>query len=209
MLNVRWQFEMKYKFMKIVLALLLSCCFLFTVGQKKKTYFPAWTFHQSNSNIYGLSVGLWNFSSSLRNTTSNGIRISLIGEGILAPLAPSAPSYLEDSIIQDFDEKKFNEKINGISLSGTGNAGDYIINGIAIGTVGQLNSKVNGISAAMMVNYAGIHNGIQLAMINDANQMKGFQIGFINRTKHSKGIQIGFWNINEHRKFPIINWSFK
>jgi len=75
--------------------------------------------------------------------------------------------------------------------------------------VGQLNAKVNGISAAIMVNYAGVHNGIQVAMFNDTYKTKGIQAGICNKSKHTKGLQIGLWNINERRKLPLLNWNFK
>jgi len=196
--------------MKFTLTILFSIFLLSAFSQKRKTYFPVWTIHQKNINIYGLSAGLWNFSNEDRNTVSNGIRIALIGEGIIAPFAPTGPSMIEDSMFQKINKETFSEKINGINLAGTGNLGDYIINGISLGFVGQLNAKVNGISAALMVNYAGVHNGIQLAVFfNDTYKMRGIQVGMCNKSKHTKGLQIGFWNINERRKLPILNWNFK
>lgn len=193
--------------MKTILTTFLACIFLTAPAQKRKTYFPVWTFQQNNTCINGISAGLWNFKED-RNTVTNGIRIALIGEGMIAPFAPASPSLIEDSAFKNMNTKKFGEKINGINIAATGNLNDYIINGISLGYMGQINSKVNGISAAGFVNYAAIHNGIQVAVfINDAYIMRGLQIGIFNTSKHTKGVQIGVWNKNEKRKLPIINWN--
>ena len=195
------------RIMKITVTALLLIISLQLPAQKRKTYFPVWTFQQSNICINGISAGLWNFKED-RNTVTNGIRLSLIGEGIIAPFAPYSPSLLEDSMFSNIDLKQFGEKINGINIAGTGNLNDYSINGISLGYVGQINSKVNGISAAAFVNYAAIHNGIQMAVFfNDAYIMRGLQIGIFNTSKHTKGVQLGIWNKNEKRKLPIINWN--
>ncbi|HMI79741.1 MAG TPA: hypothetical protein VK484_13170 [Ferruginibacter sp.] len=94
--------------MKFTLIILFSFFLLSAFSQKRKTYLPVWTIHQKNINIYGLSMGLWNFTED-RNTVSNGIRIALIGEGILAPFAPSGPSMMEDSFFQKINKESFSE----------------------------------------------------------------------------------------------------
>jgi hypothetical protein len=196
--------------LKISLIILFTFLTFFAFGQGKKTYFPAWTFQQRNASIYGISAGLWNYSEKPKNTTTNGLRLSLIGEGILLPLLPQSPIADNDSLFQVFIKEPISERINGISLSGTGNAGEYSINGIALGTVGQLNKKVNGISAAAFVNCAQIHNGFQTAIFSNlCYKMNGIQIGLFNSSKKTRGIQIGLWNVNERRKFPVINWNFR
>ncbi|MEO6668878.1 MAG: hypothetical protein ABIN36_05350 [Ferruginibacter sp.] len=194
--------------MKITLTLLFSFLIILSYGQKTKTYFPVWTFHQKNSNIYGLSVGLWNFSTNPRNTTTNGLRFSLIGEGLIVPLIPSSPVPENDSLFEVRQKTIITEKVNGINISGTGTAGDFVINGISVGVVGQIEHKVTGISAAILMNFAQTHNGIQIAAYNETYKMKGLQIGLLNKSKRTKGIQIGLWNINEKRKLPLINWNF-
>ncbi len=195
--------------MKFVLTISLACMMLICQGQKRKTYFPVWSFHQKNAVICGLSLGLWNFSDQPRNTSTNGIRLALIGEGLLVPLIPFSPIPETETLFNEKQKEPFTEKINGLNIAGTGTAGTFIINGISLGLFGQIVSKVNGFSASLLMNYAQIHNGIQIAAINEAYKMKGLQLGIINRSKETKGIQIGFWNVNERRKLPLINWNFR
>lgn len=196
--------------MKKLPIILLALFPLFAGAQKKKIYFPAWTFQQKNTTIYGLSVGLWNYSSEPRNTTTNGVRLSLIGEGILVPFVPESPIPDNDSLFKASKKEPPSERINGISLSGSGNGGDYSINGIALGYVGQLNRKVNGISAAGFMNFAMVHNGVQFSIfVTQAYTMNGIQFGLFNTSKKTRGIQVGLWNINERRKFPLVNWNFR
>lgn len=187
-----------------VLLLLSVICF----GQKKKTYLPVWTFHQDSINIYGLSVGLWDFAERTKHTTSNGVRIALIGEGILVAFAPSDPIPDNDSSYRSFKEEPATERINGINISATGSSGVYEINGISLGVIGHFTKRVNGISASVL-NYANQHNGIQVGVfINECYKMRGLQIGVLNKSRKTKGLQLGLWNINEKRKLPLINWNF-
>jgi len=193
------------KYLTTALLLLLT---LHVGAQKRKVIFPIWTFQQMNTTICGVSVGLWNFSDTTRNTHTNGIRLSLIGEGIFAPFVPRSPLAENDSELVAMKKTSPTEIINGISISGTGSAGDYIINGISVGLIGHLTRQVNGISASA-INFAQIHNGIQIAVYNECYKMHGIQIGFENHSKHTRGIQLGFWNVNERRKLPLINWNFR
>ena len=178
--------------MKIKLSIFLFLVSITAHGQEKKTYFPAWTFQQKNITIYGVSVGLWNYSNDPVNTTTNGFRLSLIGEGILVPLAPRSPIPKNDSLFNVLRNDPFSERINGISIAGTGNAGSYEVNGITLGLVGHLNNSVK----------------VTLLM-NQSYHMNGVQIGLFNTSKKTRGLQIGLWNVNERRKLPIINWNFR
>lgn len=196
--------------MKIRLSIFLFLVSLTAFGQEKKTCFPVWTFQQKNITIYGVSGGLWNYSNDPVNTTTNGFRLSLIGEGILVPLAPGSPIPENDSLFHVLRNDPFSERINGISIAGTGNAGSYEVNGITLGLVGHLNNSVNGMSVAAMINYAQIHNGVQVTLLmNQSYRMNGAQIGLFNTSKKTRGLQIGLWNVNERRKLPIINWNFR
>ncbi|MNY11774.1 hypothetical protein D3C86_1448220 [compost metagenome] len=195
--------------MRITLTVFLVSLTLLVHGQQKKTYFPAWTFQQKNINIYGVSAGLWNFTNDPQNTSSNGLRFSLIGEGIVVALAPRSPIAESDNLFQSIIDEPISERVNGISLPGTGNAGSYEINGVAIGLVGHLHNSVNGISVAAMINAAQRHNGIQTTLFtNQCYQMNGIQVGIFNTSKKTRGFQIGLWNVNERRKLPLINWNF-
>lgn len=195
---------------KIITPLLLMALATSTQveAQKRKVYIPAWTFQQMNTTIDGLSVGLWNFSDTIKRTTTNGIRFSLIGEGILAAFVPHSPIVENDSALDAIRAESPSERINGINISGTGIAGDYHLNGVSIGLIGHFTVKTNGLSASAL-NFSEIHNGIQFAIfLNECYRMRGIQIGAVNKSKRTKGIQIGLWNVNERRKLPLINWNF-
>ena len=194
--------------MKSTLTTLLLFLTVFASAQKKKIYFPAWTFQQNNTNIYGLSVGLWNFAEQPKRTTTNGLRLSLIGEGILVAWMPASPTPANDSLFRIQKAEPYSERINGINISGTGTAGAYDINGISLGLIGHAVKRVNGISVSAL-NFALQHNGIQLGVfVNESYKMRGIQIGVFNKSRSTKGIQIGFWNVNEKRKLPLVNWNF-
>ncbi|MBA3680246.1 MAG: hypothetical protein H0W73_03525 [Bacteroidetes bacterium] len=183
-------------------------------AQKRESYFPIWTFHHPNSITNGISIGIASGMENTKNTKSNGVRVEIIGAGLLIPLI-SGPMMRDDSIT---------EKINGINLSFTGTLANCKVNGISVGYVGESIYKVNGISATGCLNYVGISNGLQCAvLVNDNDEMKGMQVAFINNSVTTKGIQIGvfnfskdlrgiqlgLWNKNGKRSLPIVNWQFK
>lgn len=195
-----------------------------TSFSQKKNIFPIWTFHDDSTNIHGVSVGLWSFSREPRNTNTNGVKIELIGAGILYGLGPRSPVAESEREFNEIDSSGFSERINGISISPLGASCNCQTNGIAISGWGQYNQQVNGISVNMFYNWAQIHNGIQfgffltqsfkmngvqISAFNWATETNGAQIGLYNRSESGKVFQIGLWNVNEKRKLPIINWNFK
>lgn len=225
--------------MKATLTALLMLLAIVTNAQKNKTYFPAWTYHQKNVNIYGISAGVSDLLWENGNTKTYGIRLSAIGEGIFAFMIPHSP-------VIDFDDtantainrdNTMLEHINGINLSTSGTMCRCNINGVSVGFLGHVADTINGISIVLFQNYAQIHTGIQFAVMSEAYKMhgvqvggmnknfhtKGLQIGVYNKNKHTKGvqlggvnksrdtkgIQIGLWNTNERRKLPLINWNFR
>ncbi|MCB9335358.1 MAG: hypothetical protein H6586_04365 [Flavobacteriales bacterium] len=200
--------------------------FLFTLSHYsiygQKNYFPTWTYHQKNINIHGISVGIATISNDSSNTNTNGIKIELIGLGILVPLVPRSPVINNDSMY--INHKEFlSEKINGLSLSTSRTVCDCITNGISMGMIGQINFHVNGFSASLHMNFTQKSNGIQMSLMNESHYLKGIQlggtnmstktkglqIGLLNSSKELRGLQIGIWNVNQKRKLPIINWNFK
>ncbi len=229
--------------MKRILLLIITICFSYQTAiaqneEERSVKYPAWTFHDTNVTIYGISIGAW--TGKDRNTVTNGLRIELPGFGVLIPAANGTNIYYTDTITEELgrDDFTFSEVVNGINIS-LGSWGDLNYNGITFGLIGQngyvangiafsglINSinLVNGISiGGVLVNEALQHNGIQIggianssiimyglqiAVQNSAKTMKGIQIGLINHTYDSTGIQIGLWNTNEHRSLPFINWSF-
>ena len=206
--------------------------------QKKKNYFPIWTFHKDSINIHGISLGLWSFNSKPRYTNTNGIKFELIGVGIVIPLIPRSPIVETDSDFVKLKLVPLSERINGLNLSTSGTLCHCLTNGLTAGFIGQINFQVNGISTSLFMNFSQKHNGVMTALFNDAyymdglqvgfsnngyktkgvqiailgnnsNEIKGVQIGLINKSKRLKGIQIGLWNVNQRRKLPLINWNFK
>lgn len=166
---------------------------------------------------------LWENNEGPRNTNTYGVKLELIGTGILIPLQPdNAFPVDDDSALKRLYIQPRSEIINGISLTGTGTVCNCVVNGVSAALFWKMEYKVNGISASMFFNTAQIHNGIQLGLfnigyqvkglqiggVNDAKKIAGLQIGLVNHGRKMRGIQLGLWNINERRKSPIINWNF-
>ena len=180
--------------------------------------FICWTYHRPNTNINGLSLGL--FSSSTQNVNSNGLRIELLGEGLLLGFLPKSPVVETDSAFNRLE--KSGEKINGVNISAFGSLSNNSVNGLTLGLMGQLHKQVNGLSMTIFANMVQEQNGLmiafsneafsmkgaQIGLFNKAKQQKGVQIGLVNKAQQQKGLQIGLWNVNGKRKLPIINWDF-
>lgn len=210
---------MKYIFFFIIILLTLKS---FSQEIQRKNHFLFWTYHQKNANTQGISLGLGSFKESMNNYT-NGLKIELIGMGILLPLIPKSPIADSETEYENLMKTPISERINGIVVSGAGTVCDCTTNGINIGLIGHTNRKLNGISIALVINIAQKNNGIQVSAFNESFYMNGLQvgltnysyntnglqIGLMNTSKKLKGIQIGLWNANQKRKFPLINWNFE
>jgi len=191
---------------------------------RKKNYFPIWTYHHENININGVSVGAFTVSDHPRYTNTNGVKLELIGIGIFLPLIPSSPVAQDSLGYIEAMKDPISEVINGVSLSLSGAVCECVTNGISLGTLGQINRQVNGFSASLWMNFAQKHNGIQLAglsnesykthgvqlalLSNISHKMRGVQVSLFNHSKKLKGFQFGLWNVNDKRSLPLINWSF-
>lgn len=190
----------------------------------KKNYFPVWTFHQDSIKIHGISLGFWSLSSAPRITNTNGLKLELIGIGLLFGFLPRSPIVDSDSAFNKLREKSLSEKINGLNLSTSGTACDCLTNGILAGTIGQISFQVNGISATFLFNFVEKNNGImaavffneayymngmQIGFVNSGHKVTGLQIGLFNRAEKIYGIQIGIWNVNQKQKLPVLNWNFE
>jgi hypothetical protein len=189
---------------------------------KRKNYFPIWTFHKDSINIHGISVGLWTFNTEPKFTNTNGIKLELIGLGILIPSIKESPIVETDSAFIKLKQEHLSERINGLNLSALGSICHCLTNGLAAGFMNQIHFQVNGISTSPFMNFTQKHNGVMIAYSNGAYYMnglqvgvanngyktKGLQIGLFNKSKKLKGLQIGLWNVNQKRKLPLINWSF-
>jgi hypothetical protein len=213
------------------------CTLCYGQIEKRKNYFPIWTFHKDSINIHGISVGLWSFNNEPRFTNTNGIKIELIGLGIGIPLIPKSPIVETYNAFLKLQQEPLSERINGLNLSASGSVCHCLSNGLTMGFIGQIHFQVNGISTSLFMNFTQRHNGVMAALFNDAyymngvqvglgnngfktkgvqiggignytEEMNGVQIGLYNKSEKLKGIQIGLWNVNQKRKLPLINWNF-
>lgn len=192
------------KYLSIALFLFIS---IKTFGQEieRKKHYGVWTFHQKNTTTNGVSLGLASFNDTMNNYT-NGLKIELIGLGLLIPLAPQNPN--EKLNIDSLMKTPISEKINGLVMSGSGTICDCITNGMVVGIIGHSNRKINGVSIALLMNFVKENNGLQISAFNDSYYMNGLQIGLVNKSQKLKGIQIGLWNVNQKREMPLFNWNF-
>jgi hypothetical protein len=221
----------------LVLFFIFFSLISFSQTEKRRDYFPLWTFDQPNIRIHGVSVGFLTDNTSLGITLTNGLRLELLGLGFLLPIMPMSPIANSPEDFELVSERGINQKVNGINLSLTGTVGSCHINGVTLGAMGQSHFRVNGITASFFMNFVQQQNGLMCAMFNDSYCMRGMQIGFsndaysangvqvaalanyaekmnglqialVNKTKDLDGIQIGLWNVNQKRKLPIVNWCF-
>lgn len=194
----------------IICFLLLGTNIQAQFKKEKGNRFPIGSYHFKNTKIHGVSLGLGTSPNNIRNVTTNGVKLELIGVGLFVALIPESP--ISDTK-QDFDTlylQKRSELINGLSLSLSGTACNCVTNGVSLSGWAHYNYQVNGISGVWWINFTEIVNGLQFSFIlNDSYLTRGVQVGLINRSQSLTGVQFGLWNINQKRKFPIINWNFK
>jgi len=208
------------------------------VKEKRKNFFPLWTFQQSNINIHGISVGIASGVHENQGITiTNGVKIEIIGLGILSAMIGESPVVENDRALLTLEQTTPSEKINGVSLSLSGCLSDCIINGISLGGMSQINRNVNGMAVSWIMNISQRFNGLQVGFFNDTyslkgcqcgmmnkgiktdglqtgivnlgKETKGIQIGIFNQSKNLMGIQVGLWNVNQKRKLPLVNWNFR
>jgi len=214
--------------MRLLLAIVF--CLFCTLGYSQdssatiKHRLPIWTFHTSNTNIYGISAGVATVRSEpKRNVNTVGVKIELIGVGLVLGLTESPIA--EDEIeFKKYFEEPMSEKIHGFALSPLGSICDCSVNGVTIDGFGHYYFKTNGISLAGIMNFTQVINGFQFALVynfsyrtnglqtalfNFSKESNGIQFGIVNNTAKLRGIQIGLWNVNSKRKLPLINWNFK
>jgi hypothetical protein len=183
-------------------------------GQTKRNYFPIWTYHQKNVNIHGVSVGLGTASVNVRNVNTNGVKVELIGVGLLVFMILHSPIAQDREEFDTLMKSPISERINGAVVSATGTVCDCTINGLTLGPLGQINRQVNGISLSVYMNFTQVVNGVQLGvgfnqvykmngvqigglLSNSAYEMNGVQLGVENRAKEANGVQMGLFNKSE------------
>ena len=191
-------------------------------GEGRDTYLPVWSYHDHNASVVGLSAGLGTVLNQSRNTNSYGVRIEIVGVGILSPLLPHSPTVSNENEFDDLRSEPLSEHIYGFNISLTGTFCDCKTVGLTVGGIGQYNFQVSGLSASLVVNLVQVHNGVQVAASNDAYRMRGLQVGGRNHSSYAggiqigianyadnlRGVQIGLWNVNQERSIPILNWAW-
>jgi hypothetical protein len=199
---------MKILFTIIALNMMFSASIF---GQTKRNYFPIWTYHQKNVNIHGVSVGLGTASVNVRNVNTNGVKVELLGVGLLVFMIPRSPIAQDREEFDTLMKSPISERINGAVISATGTVCDCKINGLTLGPLAQINRQVNGISLSVYMNFTQIINGVQLGvgfnqvhkmngvqlgglLSNSAYELNGIQVGIENRAKEANGVQIGLFN---------------
>lgn len=196
---------------------------------------PIWTFHQSNTHTYGITVGVLSNEEWQDNVTTSGIRLEAPGVGFFLLLAPYI-ALPEDSLRYGLErDRAVSERVHGLNLSPLGTACDCELIGVNVSGGGTYVQRAHGLSAALFINAAVTHAGLQVALgnltyrssglqlgainsardmhgvqfglQNDAGRARGLQWGLFNRATDLKGLQIGFWNVNQRRKLPLFNWA--
>lgn len=178
----------------------------------KKNRLPIWTYYDKNTRITGVSIGAGEIDG-LRNVTTNGIKLDVIGPSLILALMP--PSFLvPSSVLMDLKERATQMEelpilyknrfstTNGISFSVAGSIMDsHIINGIGFGGLLTINYRSNGISIAGLNNGLFYNNGLQIGGIwACARKSNGMQIGVLGvHGDKVRGVQIGAFNFVTER----------
>jgi hypothetical protein len=184
------------KHIRYTLALVLLLAATVAFGQKRahnKNVFPVWTYHQDSINIHGVSLGLWS-PIKTQHTNTNGIKVELIGIGLLILLAGNGPIVESDSAFEQILlENPLSERINGIAVSGLGTICQCTTNGLTVGGIAQYNYSANGVMVATHINMVQKMNGLMATFsINSAYKVNGLSIALNNYVQHANGAQIGF-----------------
>ncbi len=180
---------------------------------------------KNNINVQGVSIEFGPSFSEPKKVNTNGIKLEIIGDGILVAFLPRSPIDTNKVAFDSLKTTPFSERVNGMVISASGTFCDGKINGFCIGTVGHINRQVNGISIAGMMNFTQILNGVQFAahindiyqmngvqigglILNGAQEMNGVQLGVNNKANKARGMQIGLVNKSKHlRGIQIGLWN--
>lgn len=166
------------------------------------------------SNIYGIALGIVGSETVCNNgqsSSSHGLNIQIIGQGLFLPFNNTVFSY--DSIFNSDttipkDSLSLKAIHNGLLLSSFGTFTSKV-NGLSISALSSYNLIFNGISINLLQTKSYFMNGLSFGIFNQSHLTRGLQLGIINKSKKLKGFQVGIWNVNGKRSLPLINWSFK
>lgn len=188
-----------------------------TVFIEQKTKWPVWTYHNRNTRINGLSVGLISGTLSEKNVTTNGIELDAIGTSIAIVfnfpyLLFSLPDVIDNMKGEGYKDEtelrlageaielEYKNRMmitNGLKISTLGSFSENATaNGIAIGGLVHTMYKANGISIAGLMNMHYAINGAQISgIVSSSGVTKGLQIGGIYAySGRLAGMQVGLIN---------------
>ena len=202
------QFTIRHIITSLLILLLSS--FAFSQNQEVKKVYPFGTYNKSNKITSGISFGVFH-SKNLTNSTTNGIRLELLGQGVGTLFISKFVNNKQDSLNLYLGD--YTEKINGISFSLLGLFGTQKVNGINIGIYGNKLSLLNGIGITASINMGEKLNGISLAgILNEYKIHNGLVISGISNIGHTgNGLEMSLFT-NQTRKFngikiSLFNWA--
>ncbi|WP_299889166.1 hypothetical protein [uncultured Lacinutrix sp.] len=199
----------------IVFVFLFSCHLIAQeeIKEKRKFRFPIWSYHDTSSDILGVSVGLIpeTISNSKKTSRTFGLRVEADPTSALFFLFGGGDNLANN--IEQYGKvmnTEINQKVYGLNIS-SGNINGVDLYGVSINTLMQFSRKSNGISIAGFLNQterangilvAGggnqsfISNGLIVSFFNNETQvLKGIQMAAQNHVlAGGYGIQIGLWN---------------
>lgn len=183
------------------------------IEEKRKLRLPLWSYHDNNSDILGVSVGLIpeTIGLSLGTTRTFGVRLELDPLSAIFFMfggGNDLSNNLED--YQNAMSTNVNQKVYGLNIS-SGNLSAIDMYGVSVNALMQYSRKSNGIALAGFLNqteranglfiaFGGnlsfVSNGIAISGFNNETQvLKGIQIAAQNHVKvGGYGLQIGLWN---------------
>lgn len=209
----------------LIVVLLISS---FSNAQKQKIKLPVWIFHSKNTDVIGLSLGIypeesWALEDGMNRTY--GIRLQTFPLAPFYFLAPKSPLSTSDEKYIKTLKNPISQSVYGLNIS-TGTFEP--IDAYGITAVGILNysRKNNGLILAGASNFIergngiiiagggnGIYkgNGLVLSSVwgNNTKYYNGLQISAQNYiTRKGSGLQIGIFNkAKDYRGIQIGLWN--
>jgi len=185
------------------------------VDTVQENRYGVWVIPADYKIINGIGVGIlnWNFES---HTKTNGLRIELIGLGIVGVFNDTPVRFLNDSLYyKHYKSASYTDLINGINISTFGSItrrGD--VNGLTIAAINQYFRYIKGAMICPGWNTTESIKGLQLGGFNYADKLRGFQLSVAgNSCYNGKGVQLSLFD-NSSKDFSglqlaVVNVSAK
>ncbi|MFY0629945.1 MAG: hypothetical protein JXR05_06150 [Flavobacteriaceae bacterium] len=182
---------------KLIIALILFTISLSVSSQDQKLRPILWTTHSQNTDIVGVSVGIFP-KEIFRDTTLTrtfGVRIEAPGLGLFFPLIPRSPISRSLEAYENAMNNTPNEIVYGINIS-SGSNYQTEIHGVSLALIGQYIHKINGITIAGLGNITERYNGITISGLeNDSFKTNGMAVSLVaNSSQYFNGVQVSAQN---------------